>query len=305
MTVCIAALAEDSRAIVLVADKALTYGGITRPALQGETGGIEKMLPIGDTGWSALFAGNPSVAEDVTTRLESKLMDTPTIGESFPDMMEAAKTAFQEIREQGVLDRILTPNLLAKESFLTRTNNLLPLQDDFFVSLAQEVGAFVLGTTLLISGFDSEGDGHIFLVSDPGVAQSQAVAGFAAIGIGNETANARLLWNASEPEDDLDIAMYQVFEAKTYAEQIQGVGGFSDMWVGVSGVTRRVPLETQDLLKEVVDNNALMPFRSKSTLTTRRQLPKGWEEKLGKAAKRLKRTPRKTESQSKTARSTT
>ena len=211
MTVCIAAVACEGTAIVLIADKALTYGGITRPAVQGETGGIDKRLPIGESGWNALFAGVPSVAEDVVQRASSKVAAEPSIARSADSMMDCMKVAYQEAREQAVLDQVLSPNMLTKETFAARAATLLPLQDDFFLNVAQSVGGLNLGGDLLVCGFDQSGHGHIFLVSNPGVVSSQDVVGFGAIGVGLETGIARLLWNAAEPEDDLDVAMYQVF----------------------------------------------------------------------------------------------
>lgn len=60
MTVCIAAFAAKSKAIVLVADKALTYAG----GMQSDTS-VRKILPLRLGTWHALVAGNAGFATEV------------------------------------------------------------------------------------------------------------------------------------------------------------------------------------------------------------------------------------------------
>ena len=100
MTVCVAALANQGKAIVLVANKALTYGdNVYRPAVQGEMGGVEKHIQIGDSGWSALIAGEPTAASNVVRAVEAKLNNNPDIAKSYALMMDCVKQGFQEVRE--------------------------------------------------------------------------------------------------------------------------------------------------------------------------------------------------------------
>ena len=95
MTVCVTALANEGKAIVLVADKALTFGdNIYRPAVQGEMGGVEKYIPIGESGWSALIAGDPTAASNVIRAVEAKLDNNPDISKSYPLMMDCVKEGF-------------------------------------------------------------------------------------------------------------------------------------------------------------------------------------------------------------------
>ena len=122
------------------------------------------------------------------------------------------------MREEAVIERILQPNLLTKETYLSRPTNLLPLQDSFFLDLTREVKMLSLGCELLIAGFDEKARAHVFSVMEPGRIISHELEDFGAIGIAAETARGRMLWNEAEEEDDLDIALYQAFEAKAYAE---------------------------------------------------------------------------------------
>lgn len=64
MTVCVAAFAVKSKAILLASDKALTYGSSGPTPMQSDTG-IKKIRQIGQSGWWALVSGSPSAAEKV------------------------------------------------------------------------------------------------------------------------------------------------------------------------------------------------------------------------------------------------
>src|SRR5208337_3109416 len=64
MTVCIAAFAAKSKAIVLVSDKMLTYGDYNAIQMQSDTG-VRKLLHLGDSGWEVQFAGDGAFAEKV------------------------------------------------------------------------------------------------------------------------------------------------------------------------------------------------------------------------------------------------
>lgn len=282
MTVCVAALAIDSKAIVLIADKALTYGdNFSRPAMQGESGGVEKRIEIGNTGWHVLVAGTPTFAEDVIRVAEARIAQNETISDSYPSIMDCMKAAYQAVRESAIVDQILRPNLLTKEDFVSRSNALLPLQDSYFLGIANNVNGFRLDCSLLVCGFDEAGEGRIFSVDEPGVVNSHELTGFHAIGSGAETAIAHLLFRAAEAEDELDLALYQAFEAKAHAEVIQGVGAYSDEWILTSDGIIDVPREIDQLLGDVYDSATQLPFKkNRAELEPKKNPPKNWEDKL-------------------------
>ncbi|TET97792.1 MAG: hypothetical protein E3J29_04195, partial [Dehalococcoidia bacterium] len=150
MTVCVAALAKDSEAIVLVADKALTYGdNILRPAMQGESG-VVKMIEIRNTRWAALFAGNPSIAEEVVRQAESFLDGDAAQADTHEGMMECLKLAYQSVREQAVIDQVLGTRLLTKEALVMRSKDMLPLPDVYFMEVAEQVRKFNVSCSLLV-----------------------------------------------------------------------------------------------------------------------------------------------------------
>lgn len=246
--------------------------------MQGESGGIEKLIRIGDSGWVALMAGDPTIGAQVVDAAERRLAGDHSVASTLSSMMDCMKEAYQEVREVAVLDRILRPRMLTKELFAARSAALLPLDDGFFRDTAARVSNFTVGCTLLVCGFDAERDGSIFSVQEPGVSLSHQVAGFHAVGIGAEVAISRLLWNAAEEEDPLDVAIYQVLEAKGHAEIIQGVGLRQDLWVMQDNQLIPVPEEINNLLVDVFNHAARSPFY-------RGEEPPDWRAELARFAR--------------------
>lgn len=280
MTVCVAQLANHGAAIVLVADKALTYGGFYRPPLQAESGGIEKRIAFGDFWWNALLSGDSTAAELVIRQAVVRLEKEPALAESVGTMMDTVKDAYKHVREQAISEQVLQPRLLTKELFIARSNSLLPLSDRYFMEVAERIEKFGLNCQLLVCGFDNQREGHIFSVHDPGVVSSHEIEGYGAIGIGAEMAISRLAWNEAESDDSLDFALYQALEAKGFAESIQGVGGASDIWTMVLGQTIEVPSEIQQMVVSVIRRATRLPFRRRKGWDVRNDWPKNWEKRL-------------------------
>jgi hypothetical protein len=168
ITVCIAALADEARAIVLVSDKALTYGGAYTPAIQGESRGIEKLLPIEGSHWVALISGDPTFAETVVEQVEWRLRNNPELGGSVAQFTELVKSEYQAVRNRAITDRVLGRRLLTADMLLNRPADVQPLPSSLFDQVAREIADFSTGCSLLIAGFDDKGLGRIFTVYDLG-----------------------------------------------------------------------------------------------------------------------------------------
>lgn len=187
MTICVAAFAAKSRAIVLVSDKAVSRGiGGTTASLQWDTG-VRKILSIGETGWRVLVAGDPSFALRVINQTEV-LMRKPNseyarADESCHLMMQCVTCAYKDMRAEAVQDIVLQPLLLDKRLLTERPKTLLPLPDDSFDAILVSVGKLKTNCSLLVCGFDATGP-HIFSVSGPGAAALHDMTGFHAIGVG-------------------------------------------------------------------------------------------------------------------------
>lgn len=275
MTVCVAAMAEKGKAIVMVADKAATVG-----PMQADTR-IKKILPIGKSGWYALLAGDPTFGMDVIARAASKTDTEPSCAESFPAMMACIKEVYQQCRETHLVDTLLTPNLLTKELVVARPANLLPLEPRHYLGLVKDISQFKAGCSLLVCGFDKSRrpQPHIFSVTDPGKYENHDLMGYWAIGMGQETALARLLSMDVSKEDELARALYSVFDAKVNAEIMQTVGYNWDADILPLGRTRSVPVPRTlvSLIDRVYETFPRSPFD-----TDAGRSPKNWSKRVGR-----------------------
>ena len=219
MTVCVAAIAAKSKAIVMIADKAITYG--TERPMQADVG-IRKILPIGKTGWHALVGGDPSFAREVIDAALEEIRDgrkpqnlaKPGTARA---MMHCMRDAYKTVRKQIVSDLILAPRLL-DESKMER------LPQEYSIELCGAMADYKIACSLLVCGFDLEGVPHIFSITSPGLATNHDIPGFHAVGIGRDIAIGELYQFETESDESLDTALYEVFDAKANAELIQGVG---------------------------------------------------------------------------------
>jgi hypothetical protein len=203
-----------------------------------------------------------------------------SIADSQELMMDCVKDAYQQIHEQYVVDQVLQPQLLTKETFLGRASTLLPLNDTYMLGIANQVRSFVLDCSLLVAGFDGEGNGCVFTIVHPGTIISHAINGYGAIGVGAEIAMSRLVWALTEPEDDLDMALYQAYEAKAYAELIQGVGSQSDIWIMTPKQTYEVPIRIELLMRLVFNYSSQIPFKARIGWSPADPPPARWERTL-------------------------
>jgi hypothetical protein len=220
MTVCVAAIAAKSKAIVMVSDKAITFG--TERPMQADVD-IKKILPIGKTGWYALVAGDPSFGREVI----DIVVDSITVpggkvhGISSPatvrSMMHCLKDAYKIARRQMVIDKILAPRMLDE-------TKLQGLPEEYKIEIYSVIADFKISCSLLVCGFDLERVPHLFSVTSPGIAVNHDIPGFHAVGVGRDIAIGELYQFETETDESLDVALYEVFDAKATAELIQGVG---------------------------------------------------------------------------------
>ncbi len=265
MTVCVAAFAAKSKAIILVSDKAVTYGGsgpIPEPAMQADTG-IKKIRQIGQSGWWVLVSGSPSSAEKVVRTAAETLTASPILAHSCSEMMGCVSSAYAKVRRKAIKEQILEPRLLTEDLLVARSASLLPFPDPYFLQVSDEVAAFNLQCHLLVCGFDKTRNPrpHIFSISHPGTADSKDLEGFDAIGIGSQVAIGTLLDSHMDRGDDLEEALYEVFDAKAHAELIQGVGFDWDARIIPAG-KKAVPVKRAilNLVGRVWEDATASPF---------------------------------------------
>jgi len=262
MTVCVGAFAAESKAIVMVADKAITYSS-NGPALMQWDTCVKKIIPIGPFGWRALIAGDPNFAQEVVRITVEALTTQPDDARSPWKVMERMKLAYQQLRETRLTDTLLIPKLLTKELLVARHKDYAPLDQNLIDDTTDEIAAFQIDCHMLVCGFDDLGDPHMFLIADPGIAQNYDAIGFHATGIGADVALGRLLWDEVSPKDDLEKVLYHAFEAKANAEIVSGVGYEWDAEILISGNrVHTVPDKIKKIMDQLFATNTAGPFGS-------------------------------------------
>jgi len=224
MTVCIGALAAKSKAIVLVADKAITYTSHSSALLQWDVTGLCKVVQVGTSGWHVMLGGDPNFALQVIKTCETSLVDSPDLTGNVWKMMECLAAAYASVRKERIENSILRPRFLTTDDLVYRDSGLAPLDAALLQTVTTAMDQFSIDCDLLVCGFDAQKQPHVFLVREPGTAFPYDLQGFHAIGIGTDIALGRLLWLGVDRNDPLEEVLYDAFDAKASAEIISGVG---------------------------------------------------------------------------------
>jgi 20S proteasome alpha/beta subunit len=122
LTVCVAAMAAESEALVLISDKAVTRGIMVSDTT------ICKMSQIADSPWHALISGDISVCDEILQRSEEALAKAKSDANSYVSMMRLVGRAYADTYEAHLIAQTLTPKLLKKDDLVNRPRRLLPLR---------------------------------------------------------------------------------------------------------------------------------------------------------------------------------
>jgi 20S proteasome alpha/beta subunit len=220
MTVCIGAVCDGGKAVVVAADRMMTYSAPM--SLQVEMA-VKKIVPITDS-CAILFSGGVSEGEDVIRRTKGKTIGH---GHTVSDIAQFAADSYQEVKNKRVEDTILKPwlgiNFAAYPQVLAQSASSQMLQQIMGMIMQHN-----LQLELLVTGID-DSQGHLSAVMNPGLAAGFDTVGFSAIGSGGLHANVRLALGKQGTDRSLAETVYNVHEAKIAAEAAPGVGTLTDM----------------------------------------------------------------------------
>lgn len=276
MTVGLATLARGGRAVVLMADRRLTYGA---GDLHAETW-LPKIHDAGG-GWHVLFAGDATLAEVIVGGARNDTTETSVISK--------LGRAMNRVRDSEVERTILMPRLLDRRSYAMRPADVQPLGGGLQADLDEQIRAFQLNCTLLACGYGAEvgGGGGIIQLNPEGM--NHAWQGFACIGSGARAALSALIFNEIDPKDDIDVQLYQLLYAKSHAEMTSFVGYELDAWIvtpdrGLIEVDKQIVGTGDSLVDRVLDDATRLPFKTRPEWKDRpgwetpRGRPSGWEQ---------------------------
>lgn len=214
MTVCLAAFAENHKAIVCIADKGISYGD----HIQWDSDGT-KIAPINDKGTTVLFSGG----EEATGRvLTSFVAHGDELGDDANQTLKKCEEYYAAEMQELIEARLLRPNLLSRTDYLEAIK--APSLNDHIYSLATKVADFDMSCDVVVCGFDAKNTPFILNIAPPGVGTNFWATGFHAVGSGWDKAVARLLFSEHKRTHPVHRAVYDVFDAKANAEMSAGVG---------------------------------------------------------------------------------
>ena len=246
MTICAAALAAKSKAIVCVADKAITYGDI----ISWESD-VTKIVRLAHPGCLVMMSGS----EEVTSRVISALAAEPTLGATVAEIKEKCEDVYKECIQELVDQKFIFPRMLTREAFARaiekeQVNSVIQnINAEIALYLAKDVDC-----DLILCGFDSQKSPFIIHVCCPdGTVTDMTSTGFSAIGSGFQYAQSRLLFLSHERTDDLDKALYDIFDAKASSEMVPTVGtDWDSAVVYLCGDEVRIKF-TEDEIDELIE----------------------------------------------------
>jgi 20S proteasome alpha/beta subunit len=227
VTVCIGAVCDDGKSVVVAADRMMTYGAPI--SLQVEMA-VKKIVPVSDA-CAILFSGSVPDGEEVISRTKRLLTDGLSIGE----VAQKAAACYQEVKNQRVEETILKPWLgigFAGFSTIIAQSSSSQMLGQIFGMVMQHN----LQLELLVAGI-TDGRAHLCAITHPGITLGLDTIGCSAIGSGGLHANVRLALGKQSTAVNLSETIYNVYEAKLAAESAPGVGKLSDIAVISGGKT--------------------------------------------------------------------
>ena len=236
MTVCIGAICDCGKSIVVAADRMMTYGPPMN--LQVEAA-VRKIIPLSDNA-VLLFSGSVPDGEAVANGTKAMMQGGGNVG--LKQVTEYAARTYQDLKKKRVEDTILRPLMGI---------DFAQFQQMVTQSAASQVLAQLLGMIsqhnllldVMLAGID-EGVGHLGVVTHPGMALPMDTVGTSAIGSGGLHASVRLNLGHQTKDINLSETIFAVYEAKRASEVAPGVGKVTDIAVlnskGVSFVNEGV-----------------------------------------------------------------
>jgi len=221
MTLCIAALADDRKAIVMAADRMVSTAFI-ESELE-----ISKIIPIGDNWWIMLAASALAGAFPIIDNVKVEIAQASE--HDVEDVVRIVADCYQEERRRRAEAQFLLPRGFTVDSFLAQGKAALP--EITFRELDLALSQFDLGVSLLVCGFDHKKMAQLFKVDNPGIGSRLDIPGFHAIGSGFYGAEYMMYYRELSCVTPVHEWLYYIYEAKGFGEQAGAVGEETELLV--------------------------------------------------------------------------
>jgi hypothetical protein len=248
MTVCIAAICEDGKRIVVAADRMFTAGAPVNLEFETEEQKIESLAPS----CVAMMSGNSGYGTEVLIDVRQRLAGSQT--PAIADVAKHAELAYRTVRAKKADETIIAPTLGQDfAGFLSRGGTLpayLQTQPAMYQQLSAAMNQFNMSLDVVIAGIDNAG-ARIARIAHPGTLVWLDKLGYDAIGSGGIHALTRLYLGAQTRHRQLSETLYAVYDAKKASERAPGVGKDTDMAVIEGGKVQQCSRVTLDALESI------------------------------------------------------
>ena len=261
MTVCVAALCDEARAVIGAADRMLTAGDIEFEPPQ------TKIIEL-TTSIVGLIAGDASFQAGILRKIQLDIDDhikaNPTAWLTIDQVSQMYMRYYNAVRFKRAENAVLAPLGMDSTSFIANQQRMSAQLVD---KLAAELLNFsVPETAAIFCGVDPTG-AHIYTAND-GVVSCNDVVGFSAIGAGAWHADSQLMFAAHTKWSPFAQTLLTIYSAKKRAEVAPGVGTATDMfYVGpalgsYTEIGQHVVAKLEEIHKEESDEQTKARARS-------------------------------------------
>ena len=221
MTICIAAICEDTNKVIVSADRMITAAHLSQEFEHN----VPKMEKISNT-CVAVTAGSALAPREIFS--EVRKWAEKVSNHSVHEIVEEVMKNFNRLRLKKAEERHLKSRGFENANEFYLKSQSLPPQ--LIIPIDQKLSEERLSVEILIAGVDSDG-AHIYWITDPGVSECFDLMCYSAVGSGEPHALHTFISENYNSSFSLNKALFTVYEAKKNAENAPGVGKDSDFWV--------------------------------------------------------------------------
>jgi hypothetical protein len=234
MTVCVAAICDNGKTIILVSDRMIGPGFIESEP------NLNKVIKLHGQWW-VLFAGDDiSPVFDIVDYAKEAIKKKHITANLPPDnpallqtVMDAVRESYEKKRMEQAESLYLKPIGWDIDSFNASAGGANCLPD--FGEIKAKIADYFLNVELLVAGF-SEGIAYVFsLIGREGaIVNRHDLPGFYSIGSGGIGASFMMYYRDLSYKTIAREAVYYAMEAKLFGEQASGVGEDTDLYIAKS-----------------------------------------------------------------------
>ncbi len=241
MTICIAAICDNYKTLVLASDSMLTS-----PMIEFEQP-TKKMTELG-IHCIAMTAGNALAHTELfnSVRCSIEALKSPPVSK----IVEKIKECYQTIRKREICERLLNPR--GFDGFKDFYQAQRILQSEIATKIQFQIDTYDYGLSIITAGVSND-MAQIYSIVDPGTSQCYDSIGFHTIGSGFPHAINTLTARVCHQDLSLEEVFMIVYEAKKMAERAPGVGHKSNFTIINNKKIRNISEEAIDKLPPIYE----------------------------------------------------